>query len=495
MRRTAVVLATLLLATGCDPAPAAVSRPADPSGAPSESAPLDPANELAAIVWWETQRIGFGGVILGLPDPDPPVQPTAYRQLSVGTLDGRITAILALHWEWAHSSVTGPYGDLVLVANDTGLVSEVFTIAASDGSRRDLFSSEELIAAAAMGGEGAWVYYVELDRTTLEDSGLWRVPLAGGAPERIVEGPIGDGAAQSPSTYWMTADPLDDRVVVQSCFGQVRCTSTLVDPEAGTTRERTEVGWPLGGDGTTFFGSGLAESTSAWAWNVVRDDLQRIEGARRTVPVLTAGGWRFVRDELEVPDGRTVLVDADGLDVLVPGEDPPMTSIGTVSGDRGVVLPPGWVLRWPYLNIWWSAEDKFPESHGQLIEVDTGQRVDLERPELVVTAGADCPVPTPSQMPSGRRVGAGILELLDGRRTIRFGNGEDLVVVGIGWDALEASAGEDITVRGQPGTVALVEGRDGPIPAFSWTEGECAYTVWLPAGGSLDVAHEYAERY
>lgn len=447
--------------------------------------------ELAAIAWWETQNIGFG-TIMEMPDPDPPIQPAGYRHLAIGTLDGRLTALLALHSEWAHSSVTGPYGDRVLVANDTGTVSEVFLVTATDGSRTDLFSSDGIVAAAAIGDDGASVYYVELDRETLLDDGLWRRPLAGGAAEQVLAGPIGEPAGDGPEIYWVTADPLDGRVVVQWCFGGVRCTSHLVDAATGTSTQRSELGWPLGADETTFFGDALAESSSAWAWNVAIDDVESVSGARGSVPVRTAGGWQFARDDFDVAEGRSVLVGPDGREQPIRGQDPPMSSIASPGQARGVALPPGWVLRWPMTHFFALGEPKVPEPHGQLIEVEGGRRVDLEPWHTVVTEGAACPILAPAEMPSGQRVGAGVLELVDGRRTIHWGSGDNRVELAVGWDGLGPDVeSEPATVRGNPARLASTD----DAVALAWEEDGCPYTAWLPAGTVMKVARAYSARY
>ena len=486
-----LLIGLVVLASGCGPD---VEPQATASGA-EESASVAPIDELAAIAWWETQNLGFG-VIPEMPDPDPPVQPMGYRQLAVGTLDGRVTAVLALHREWAHSSVTGPYGDSVLVANDTGTASEVFTLSATHGSRTDLFVSDHIVAAAAIGDDGASVYYVELDRDTLRDSGLWRRPLAGGAAEQVVARRLGEDVEEGPAMFWITADPLDGRVVVQWCFGGVRCTSYLVDPASGASVERTEIGWPLGTDATTFFGDGLASNTSVSAWNVVNDRVEPVSHARRSVPVRAGGRWMFVRDEAEVPEGRTVVVGPDGTEHPIRGQDPPMTTIATLGEQHGVVLPAGWVLRWP-MHMFFMVEDKIPEAHGQLIDISGGTRVDLEPPRLAVTHGAQCAILAPAEMPSGQRVGAGVLELLDGRRTVRWGSGDNTVLLAVGWNGSgnTNTDGEPVKVRRNDARL-ISSGREADADvALVWEEDGCEYTAWQPPGTSLDAARDYAARY
>jgi hypothetical protein len=490
-----MLLALATIAAGCGGDPNASLDPAPPADVAMPSAAAATVDEFGAIAWWETQNIGFG-VIPEMPDPDPPVNPGGFRQLAVGTLDGRVTALLDLHWDWSHSSVSGPYGDDVLVANDTGSASEVFLISASEGTRTDLFETDAIVAAAAIGDGGSSIYYVELDRETLHDSGLWRRPLDGGPPEQVVAEPFRDDfQGDIVNVYWITADPLVGRVVVQWCHGQVACDSFLVVPATGEVRERIEPGWPLGADGTTFFGDSLASGGSAWAWDVGSDTIEGVPGAERTVPVRTAGGWRFVRDALGVPEGPSVMLE-DGREVDIPGDDPPMTTLAPLGEQHGVGLRPGWVLRWPFVSIWGLIEDKPPEAQGQLIEIPSGRREPVPIPELNVDAGVGCDVLAPSEMPSGRSAGSGVLNVLDGRRTVRWGSGDDRVVLAVGWDPFgDLPEGEPAEIRGQPATAILIGDESVGEVAVRWEEGGCTYVAWLPAGWTLEQAREYAGRY
>lgn len=470
-----------------------VESAADASHAPSPS----PEGDLGQVAWWATEQLGFGVIPEAPPDPNPPAMPNGFRQLSVGTLDGRVTAILALHSEWAHSYVAGPYGTDVLVANDTGTASEVFLVSALDGHRTDLFTSPEIVAAAALGDDGASVYYVEVGRQDGRDRGLLRRARDRmGAPEEILPGPIGE-PQPDPAMYWLTADPLEGRVVVQHCFGQVRCRSVAVDPATGRTVEDTGLGWPLGGEGSIFFAAGLGASDATYAWDMRSGVAERIEGAGESVPVRLGASWRFVRDD--GPEGPTQVIGPGGERSHPPGEDPPGSSMLPLGERRGVALPPGWVLRWPPIPIWQLGEPMGLDGLGQLIHAGTGERVGLETFEPHVAEGETCEVPIPSTMPDGREPGFAVLELLDGHRSVRWGEGDDAVRVAIGVAVLgppsELDDGMPVTVRGHDGRAILIGDEGLGEAAFSWAEGGCDYTAWLAPGTTLDEAVEYAGRY
>jgi len=487
--RARIALAIVLLATaGC-------GEPAVPSSPAAPTPDGDALEGLDQLAWWTTESLGFGIIPEAPPDPDPATQPGSFRQLSIGTLDGRITAVRALHDQWSHSCVSGPYGTDVLVANDTGTTSEVFIVSALDGSRTDLLQTDDVVAAAAIGEGGGALYTVEVDRVTGTDSGLTRRPIGGGDAETILPGPLSDGPSEVP-VYWITADPLDGIVVAQWCHGQVSCLSWAVHLDSGRVLTETDVGWPQATGSDLFIADGLGGSEDAWGWNLRSGDLQSLPNAGRSVPVMVGGSWFFVRDDRELPFGPTMLVDPRGEEHQVPGVDEPGSSIGTRGHDRGTALPPGWVMRFGEPRFHTIPDFPAPPARAQLIQAGTGVRVDVERPELVVREGADCEILPPARMPDGTAVGTGVIELLDGVRSVRWGPPQASVILAVGWspepDPIAPTV--PVVVRGQPGVVAI-----GPVedarPVITWTEGGCEYAAWLPPGTEPDAAVEFAVAY
>jgi len=503
--RGALVVAQLLLVAAC----AATSAPSASTGLSRESSETNATpsaeasgsasdDDLGTVAWWATENLGFGVIPEAPPDPNPAVQPEGFRQLTIGTLDGRVTAVLALHWDWGHSYVAGPYGTDVLVADDTGTASEVFLVSALDGTRTDLFTSPEIVAAAALGDGGRSVYYVELARAGLADRGLWRRAIGGSDPVQILPGPLAE-EMPDPSVWWLTADPLEGRVVVQSCFGEVRCTTVAVDPRTGLTHEDSELGWPLGADATTFFGDGLGASDDAYALDVNTGTAERLVGASASVPVASGVEWRFVRAAPGEPEGATVVVSGDGQIEAVPGEELAGSVMHPLGERRGVALPPGWVLRWPQIPIQQTNGPMGPSGIGQLIDIETATRVALPPFELAVPLGAPCEVPVPPTMPSGRPLGFGVVELVNGAWTVRWGGGADTVAVGIdiGLEPTEPELddGAPVEVRGHPGRAILIGDEGVGETAFTWCDEACTYTVWLPSGTTLEETLRYAQAY
>ena len=500
------VLAVLALSACGTPNPRSASAGAPELVVPSSDVTPDPsaaaqspAGDLGTVAWWATETLAFGVIPEAPPDPDPPVNPGAFRQLSIGTLDGRVTAVLALHDAWGHSYVAGPYGTDVLVANDVGTRSEVFLVSTLDGARTDLFASPEIVAAVALGDDGESIYYVELSRDGEDDLGLWRRAIDGGEATQVLPGPIGDEAGD-PRIWWVTADPLDGRVVVQSCFGEVRCTTVVVDSATGETDERTDLGWPLGADGATFVANGLGPTGGAYIWDLATDEPEFVAGAADSVPVRVDGEWRLVRGEAGVPEGATLVIDSSGEVRRLAGDDRPGSVLDPLGERRGVSLPNPWVMRWPPISIHQLGGPMGPPGQGQLIDIATATRVDLPMQEHATPLGSPCEIPVPAEMPTGQRPGFGVPELLDGRWTVRWGPMGASVVVAAApdtpdqRDALEG-AGTPVRVRGTDGEAVLIGDEGVGETAFTWSDAECRHTVWLPAGTTLDATIDYAERY
>ncbi|HET9417158.1 MAG TPA: hypothetical protein VFP30_06400 [Candidatus Limnocylindria bacterium] len=471
--------------------PSPASQRASPT--PSQHAEDEPEDDLSSVAWWTTESLEFGIIPEAPQDPNPPVSPGGFRQLAIGTLDGRVTALLALHTDWGHSYVAGPYGTDVLVANDIGEASEVFLISARDGTRTDLFRSEDRVAAAALGADGGFVYYLEVGRADGRDRGLLRRPVAGGEPEIVVAGPIGP-VEPGPAVHWLTAAPLAAHAVVQSCFGEIRCTSVIVDLETRQARSLETLGWPLGAGKTQFFSDGL-EASGATAVDLVSGGLVTIPS--ESAPVQIDGQWRFVTG---IENGPTTVRGLNGEREIVPGEEPDSTAIMTLGERRGVSLPDGWVVRWPPLRLWEvDGASGPPGGPGQLIDLATGRRFDLAVMDLAVTQAPDCAVPTPLAMPDGRRPGTGVVELIGGFRSVRWGPREEAVIAVIGRSDVAGPgkilAEAPATIRGQGGRASIVQSPAGERPALAWSEEGCEYLVWLPSPMTLEEIVAYAEAY
>jgi hypothetical protein len=513
-------LAVLVVAAGLAmryiaglPDEAASSNSPPPS--PSPMAGLTPAPTpniiagkdlpLSELAWWDEEHMAFG--YIEPPGPDAAILPPEHKLVRLGTLDGRVTAVVALDAEWSHSYVSGPVGTDVLVVNDVGGLSYVELISALDGSRTTLFASDAIIPAAVLSPDGSEVFYGKFNRTTGADEGLWRQPRDGssGVSESpVLAGPIGDPLDLSANnlTIWRLTFSLDGRTIVaQSCFGEVRCTSHFVDAATGSARSIESIGWIRGVTDREV----IARDLGVDVRNLVGVDLQTLE--RRVfevewpaaMPVRVGAAWYLAYSAGEVGTGESRLfsIDEEG-EVPIPGagEDQPETGIEDLMERKGVSLPEGWAIRWPQL-IWAPPQSLDAMAAAQLVNVVTGERFLLPVFRGVVT-NPDCPLIPPSEMPEGQPAGSYIQTLESGVLYGQWGSGQNVVYEAAGSVAFPQLADPgivEVMVRGGPGRAADVGGEFFWQAAFAWEEAGCQYTVWLGRGIPLDAAIEYAARF
>lgn len=474
-----------------------------PSEIPTPSAgPSIPASgelELSEIAWWQITYTGFGTIP---EDPGPQTAlPGSFHELMVGTLDGRVTAVLALDDQRGFAS--GPYGTDVLVGDDDGLGASLFLVSALDGQRTDLLSSEAMIPAAVLVDGGQWVYYVKVDRDSGEDQGLWRWSRGGGTEQQVLPGPLGE-PLEDLTRWWMVASPNGNTLAVQWCWGEIRCTTHIVDigSDPVTSRSVSNIGWPRGMTDDRLLARGLPSRGSVMAL-----DLETLEvsgavfASPEGVPVRTDDGW--VVASVEGPVARAIRIDplGGGEPRTIPvelsdGVGPTLESLVT---QHGVDAPDGWLLLWPML-YGQTGSDGPPDDWqaGVLVDVTTGEAVTLSRFEPVV-ARPECGVIPPSEVPSGLLAGPSIATVEEGIRFHQWGSGSDEVVQAVGvavrGPMSDMPPEPAVTVRGHEARALLIgdEGISGA--ALVWEQDGCTYTVWLPAGTTLEEAVDYAGRY
>ena len=166
----AVALVGVFVSIAPPRAPAASTSPsasALPSPEPSAMAGRD--LDLADITWYTLVSVGFGSFTE--PGPDDPPLPEGYDELTVGTLDGHVTTELHLttrvtedghEGAWAN----GPYGSSVLVGDDDGTRSRVFTVSSVDASESTILATDDAVVVGALGTDE--MYFVPLGPRILE---------------------------------------------------------------------------------------------------------------------------------------------------------------------------------------------------------------------------------------------------------------------------------------------------------------------------------------
>ena len=365
------------------------NQPASPSpsaraATPSESAEAPPtlppstlpaaALPLSELGWWNAQQYAFGSV--EPMSPDAPPLPDAYKLLRVGTLDGQIVAELRLNPDWSHSSVRGPVGTDVLVANDDGEQTSVYVVSATDGSRTDLFATADLVPSAILSWDGDRVLYVKADRETGADAGLWSRPRAGGAETQLVAGPLGESMGDSLddiTVWWVSLSRDSQTAMVQWCRGEVECRTHLVDIATGAHRLATGAGWPIATTDRLLVAHGTAPNTDQIVVVDLSSAFTRAVANISQVQIIRVGsGWWLAI-------GGSSLVDLGSGDLplhSIPDGAParPGSFLPTSPDKYGQALPDGWMLRW-LENV--PADPVLIDVPGQLVNIATGESLDI----------------------------------------------------------------------------------------------------------------------
>lgn len=484
-----------------EPTGTATSQPsftAAPTALPGPSTLPGSQLDLSALAWWDEQSFGFGYV--EDPGPSSPATPPSYRQVRIGTLDGRITAVMALSDEWSHSYVSGPVGTDVLVVNDDGSTSIIWLVSALDGSRTVLKEDPDIISAAALSPTGDETYYVKVDRRTGIDRGLWRRSNTGLAMDMpMLPGPLGEPLGEV--IVWQLLTSRDGQtIVVQSCFGEVRCTSYFVDLATGTARQIDSISWPRGiTDDELITRRADPGESGLVAVNLATLELREVlPDAPEAMPVHVGDRWLLAFSAGGFGPGGEGPTALLGLDdnkqgpVPGDGEDAARSELHSLGERHGVVLPDGWVIRWPGPEGY-RGPNPAEFAPGQLINVATGERLTLD-PFTWVIANDSCVDIAPAELPDGRAVEVGIETLDAGLLYSQWGAGDAAIVEAIGY-SVSGRAGPGVTIRGLPGNVVEIGDTGVGRIALVWEELGCPYTVWLPLGSTGDEAREYASRF
>jgi hypothetical protein len=482
-----------------------VSGPAESRSTPEPSAAAGSEIDIGDIGWYTLVSVQFG-TLTGADSEEGSV-PDPYDLLTVGTLDGRVSAELhlstriseeGLEGAWAN----GPFGLAVLAGDDDGSRSRVFTVSVRDGSDATRFETDDAVVVGALAEDGGFVYFVPVDRGTRLDLGLWRAPIDGGEPEVVFEGPITETATDYASQWTMEWSADGNVLVTQTC--RVRVCHTLVyDSASGASR--------LDGDGMTLIG--VTDSEYVTQGGIVslasgeRRPLPRAIGPQAAVAGVP-GAWYLVGEPAQELNPRAYALQASPLDggpiqaLVEVGASEPTQATLKARPDSNVNLPDGWILRWPtegsrYMDI---AVPPHVWYAGELINVVRGERLPVPPTHWPDTPAGCEPIP-PSALPSGAVPGSPIVTPGGHFLWATWGAGDDQVVQSVGaWLFGRDEAGQsgdlesEVTVRGHPGRVIPMGSMDGPW-AIAWEEDGCRYEVQLTPGTTQDETVAYAERY
>jgi hypothetical protein len=161
---------------------------------------------------------------------DPTLVDGSYvgQRLTLGRADRATTWHLQLD---AESFAAEPSGGTVLIGTDDGWASTLSLLDLAAGCGWPVGTSRDVVRGALVSPDGRAIVESRVDRRTRADLGIWRRPLDGGEPMRVLpEIQVDDRFGPT----WVTQlDWADDgtSLVVGSC-GQVACRYRVL-PEAG----------------------------------------------------------------------------------------------------------------------------------------------------------------------------------------------------------------------------------------------------------------------
>lgn len=413
--------------------------------------------DLGDVAWWDLQTMAYGSVEGG--SASDPVQPDTYRQVRIGTLDGRVSAMYALDGEWGHSFVQGPAGGRVVIVDDYGDFSTIRSVDARTGFEKLIIFTADLVTAAAPAPDGEIVYYAKVDRATGSDLGVW---LTRGmrSETKIDEAP--EGFVLDELSVWRLAVSPDGHVVAQFCFGEVRCTTHVMSSLGSHREETTAIGWV-----ETFVGNEMVGRKIGEPGERIAMDLDTLES----------------RPAAEVPGGGQ----------------------GQHGIDFGAELPAGWFVAWPSIAGDSALHGESPKA--VQLSGPGGQRV--ETPPLTLTWPTSCEPIAPRSLPSGRVPGPAVHTLENNTRWATWGAGDDWVAEEVGLDNPgRAEPSSPVAIRGVVGETEFGFGRGlGGLPQadpwslylpgtpmIRWTEGDCTYRITVAGMDQAEIT-EYASAF
>ncbi len=254
----------------------------------------------------------------------------------------------------AESFAAGPFGRVVLVGADDGVISTLRLLDVAAGCAWPIATERNVIRRATVDRDRSAIYEMRVDRATRADLGIWLRPISGGSPARqVLAAPEPDGRFGQTWSTEFRWDLAGDRLAVQSC-GDVACRTRIVDPAGGPARvlDAPDLGTLIGVDGDTLVTYGACRG---FPCPIVSTDLET--GARTVldasagpaVVVATTDGARLV-DEVATGAGRGLRsVPVDGGDAVDLGSIPDDLGLGAdaVLAGSATELPTGWVLLTP----------------------------------------------------------------------------------------------------------------------------------------------------
>ncbi len=156
----------------------------------------------------------------------------AGQRLTLGNLAGTTAHRLDLPPE---SFASGPVAGRVLVGDDDGQRSRLRVLDVAAGCAVEIGRVASVVRGAILSPDGRVAWEHRVNRATRADEGIWRRPVRGGQPLRVLPGIPFDGRF-GPTFTTELALTDDGRLTVASC-GERQCRIRVLEPLTGVIRQ------------------------------------------------------------------------------------------------------------------------------------------------------------------------------------------------------------------------------------------------------------------
>ena len=264
------------------------------------------------------------------------------QRLVVGQVGGRAELRMTLGVE---SFAFGPSRGRVLVGNDDGRRSTMWTLDAGRRCAITIHVGQDLIRRAVFDPSGAGIVEFRLARSSRTDLGVWRRPADGSEPQRLLDPLPPNGRIGRVFATQLSWSAEGTRLVVTSC-GESSCLVRVLDRASGrlTTIDDPRVGEVLGlvGDDLVAYGGCPALPCEIVAMEVRTGRVRVIAPLAGLAALAVADGRAVVAFEDYRTEGRVRVVGLDGTAMrslplgdglrLIPGPDRALAAIELPAG-------------------------------------------------------------------------------------------------------------------------------------------------------------------
>ena len=300
------------------------------------------------------------------------------QRLAVGIIGNRSTRFMDLP---AESFAAGPFGRVVLVGSDNGLVSRLEVVDIGGECSSSVAREAAVIRRGTIDPAGTSIYEMRVDRATRADLGIWARPLDGKSPAVRVLEPIAADERFGPTyTTEFTWDLAGRTLAVQSC-GETACRIRILDPAAGVPLvvDQPDLGPIVGLDGDVLVTYAACPGLPCpiVATDAVTGTRSILADAGATaVLVSTADGSRLVHEVIDESGIALRSVALDGSSEADVGwlSDGRRLHPATSVAEAATGLPTGWVVLSPDGRL----PAGGPDARTQIRHVPDGRTVQLD---------------------------------------------------------------------------------------------------------------------